>query len=47
MSENKEILWWDRNKVNVDNVFAYNATLNIINDNDNDNEDQEWVYKGL
>jgi len=43
ISENKDILyyvmneiWCNRNKVNVDNVFAYNTMLNVINDNDNE-----------
>lgn len=42
ISENKEILYyvingihWNQNKVNVDNVFAYNVAINVINDNEN------------
>ena len=36
-------IWWNQNKVNIDNVFAYNVELNVINDIDNVN--QEQVYK--
>ena len=46
ISENKEILYyvingihWNQNKVNVDNVFAYNVALNAINDNENENQE--------
>jgi len=44
ISENKDIpnyvmnrIWWNWNKLNIDNIFAYNIALNIINDI----EDQE------
>ena len=44
--ENKEIscyvmneIWWNRNKINIDNVFAYNIALNVINDNDNGDQE--------
>jgi len=46
ISKNKEIsyyimngIWWNWNKVRVDNVFSYNVALNVINDNDY--EDQQ------
>jgi len=32
-------IWWNRNKVNVINVFAYNVALNAINDNENENQE--------
>jgi len=46
ISEIKEIsycvmseIWWNENKINFDNIFAYNVVFNEIHDNDNDNEE--------
>ena len=46
ISENKEMsyyvmdeIWWNQNKVNIDNTFAYNVAFYEIHDNDNDDHE--------
>jgi len=26
---------WNQNKVNIDEIFTYNITMNVMNDNEN------------
>jgi len=51
--ENKEIsinyvttgIQWNRHEINVDDIFAYNLALNVINDNEDQEPEGEKNHK--